>query len=265
MKIIDCHCHIHKPEWVEANDGKDFVINKYNLSVDENTILANMEEAGISQTIIFPFASSILDLEKANQYTIDISKRYSDKLIPFTVIDNKPEYWYEQGCRGFKEHTYGQRIQKDSKGNDIYSQKFKQSYKFLEKNKLPLLLHAGNNRVERIIDDLLHDTPNLIIILAHLGADFPENNNYMPHEEQVYSTLEKLKDFGNVYFDISAVTEGVIIKEAINIVGDKRILFGADSPIESPLKTRLRLQSLGLSESTLENIFYNNINNILEL
>jgi predicted TIM-barrel fold metal-dependent hydrolase len=266
MKIIDAHCHIHKPQWnIPEQEEKDVFSRYQNESGDENQILANMAEAGVDQTIIFPYASILINLEVANHYTVAVSRRYTDKFIPFTVIDNKPGYWTANGVKGFKEHVYGQRILRDSKGGETFSQDFKETYAYMEKHRIPLLLHAGTNRVQRLQQDIFKDTPDLLVILAHLGADFPETNNHQPRIEQVKNTLTALKDYPTLYFDISAINDVDILLSALEIVESEKIIFGSDFPFAKPIETLRLLKSIkGLSSQDLENILYNNIIKLLQ-
>ena len=265
MKIIDAHCHLHKPQWLIKKE-EDFLITHFNKNCDEKQIMQNMQEAGIDTTIIFPLPSLLIDIEKANHYVVNTAKKYPQQFIPFTIIDHKPEYWVKQGVKGFKEHTYGQRIQKDASGRDIFSQEFKATYRCMEAHKIPLLLHAGVNRIERLKQDIFKDTPGLIVILAHLGADFPESSNYRPERRQVESTLESLKDYPTLYFDISAGPDAGIIQLAVEILGSDKLIFGSDFPHEKPLKTLQRLHSLkNMTGMELENVLYNNIVKLLDL
>jgi len=266
MKIIDAHCHIHKPQWnIPGQEEKDVFSRYQKESGDENQILAYMAEAGIEKSIIFPYASVLINLEIANHYTATLYRRYPDKFITFTVIDNKPAYWRANGVKGFKEHVYGQRILRDSKGMETFSQDFKETYAYMEKHRIPLLLHAGTNRVQRLQQDIFKDTPDLLVILAHLGADFPEANNHQPRIEQVKSTLTALKDFPTIYFDISAITDPNILQAGVEIVGSKKLIFGSDFPFAKPIETLRLLKSLkNLSSQGLENILYNNIIKLLQ-
>lgn len=263
MKIIDAHSHIWKTKWF-FKVGRD-IPKHLDRDFDENHILNNMEEAGVEKSIIFPYASIQINLEVANHYTAAVSRRYPDKFIPFTVIDNKPGYWTANGVKGFKEHVYGQRILRDSKGGETFSKDFKETYAYMEKHRVPLLLHAGTNRVQRLQQDIFKDTPGLLVILAHLGADFPEANNYRPQIEQVKSTLTVLKDYPTLYFDISAITDADILLSALEIVGSEKLIFGSDFPFSKPIDTLGLLKSLkGLSARDLENILYNNIIKLLQ-
>jgi len=259
MKIIDCHTHLHFRKWlIPGAPDDDFIINNYgNINSGEQDILKNMQEAGISKTIVFPMPSKWVDLETANNYILEQSKLHP-QIIPFSIIDNKPEYWVEKGARGFKEHNYGQYTFRDKiTRQPIFAQDFKDTYKFMEENGLPLILHAGSNRVERLQQDIYRDTPNLKIILAHLGAD------YLLDKNQILKTLKELKNFPTLYFDISTINKPEILKEAFNLVGSEKLLFGSDFPEERPKQTLERLSSLNLSANDLENILFKNVEVIL--
>ena len=259
MKIIDCHTHLHFKKWLKPNAPEnDFLVTSYgHRDFGEQEILKNMEEAGISRTIVFPMPSKYVDLNEANNYVLEQAKIHSG-IIPFSIIDNKPMYWVEKGAKGFKEHVYGQWTFRDKKTRlPIFGQDFKETYKFMEKSGLPLILHAGSNRIKRLQKDIYKDAPNLKIILAHLGADYPLNKN------QISKTLKELKVFPTLYFDISTINEPEILKEALNIVGSEKLLFGSDFPEERPKQTLKRLFSLNLPEKDLENILFKNAERIL--
>ena len=135
----------------------------------------------------------------------------------------------------------------------------------MEKHRIPLLLHAGTNRVQRLQQDIFKDTPDLLVILAHLGADFPETNNHQPRIEQVKNTLTALKDYPTLYFDISAINDVDILLSALEIVESEKIIFGSDFPFAKPIETLRLLKSIkGLSSQDLENILYNNIIKLLQ-
>ena len=263
MKLIDAHCHMHKPDWVKRHSKNDFLIEEFNFLSSEKEILANMDEANIDKTIIFPMPSIEVNLEAANLYTLFVSKLYPEKFIPFTIIDEQPEIWFKLGVKGFKEHTFGQRIQKDKYRKDIFSQKFKKTYRFMEQIGFPLLLHAGENRIERIKYDILKDTPDLKIILAHLGADFPNTSGHIPEITQVVKTLKELEVFSNIYYDITAIRDLEIIKSAIEIVGIDKLIFGSDFPYEKPIETLKRIDELLLTDDQKSKLFYKNILNAI--
>lgn len=265
MNIIDAHCHFHNPKWnLPDENNKEYLASYLEKDFKVTDILNNAMREGIFKTILFPIPSNRVDLEKANHYTVAISRRHPDQLIPFVIIDDKPEYWAANGVKGFKEHVYGQRIHRDHKGRITIPQDFKETYRYMEQFHFPLLLHAGENRVERLRDDIFRDTPNLIVILAHLGTDFPENRDYKPDPEQVKLTLSALKDLPTLYYDISAIQDPEILKFGLEIVGSKRLIFGSDFPFDTPGETLRRIKTLpNITADDLNNILYKNIQEIL--
>jgi predicted TIM-barrel fold metal-dependent hydrolase len=263
MEVIDAHCHVHSPKWVKKESENDFLIKNFDVCSLETEIIQNMQEAKVNKTIIFPMPSIFVNLEAANLYVTYLAKLYPHYFIPFAIIDINSQKWIDLGVKGFKEHTFGLRIQKDKYGNDIFSHKFKQSYKIMEGYGLPLLLHAGKNIVERIKYDILKSTPLLKIIIAHLGADFPETNKFQPLKEQVINILKQLKNIANIYYDISAIHNTDLIKYALDIIGTEKIVFGSDFPYEKPLTVLTRLQSLKLTREEMRNICYLNIERVL--
>ncbi len=262
-QIIDIHHHIHQTNWNSSKiDGSDYIVRHCGVNHDGRDVLSNMNIAGISHSVIFPIpASGHVNINKANEGVISLAKN-NPNLIPFTIIDDKPKYWIGAGARGFKEHDYLQKVYRGKDGKPCFYQGFKKSYEVLEKYGLPLILHGGENRVDRIKKDIMKDTPNLLIILAHLGADFPENNNFKPRLGQVKETLTALKEYSTIFFDISAIEDMEILKMAIDIVGS-RLIWGSDAPfIKNPFCFN-KYKELDLSEEDWENIFFRNAAKIL--
>lgn len=243
--IIDVHTHIHLKKF-ETGESH-WLLDQYGHK--DYSIEPLLERRSILMG--FPISPGV-DIERANNHVLELSLTYPN-LIPFAIVDSKPDYWAGRGAKGFKEHSYGQR---NLNFGSQRADKFLSAYDFAQKNDLPLILHAGRDRVLRVREMLLN-FPNLRINLAHLGADFEPENNYKPKLEQVISTLEGLKDT-SVMFDLSAVKDSKILKAALQVVGSMRIMFGSDYPDAMPLETLHLVEELNLSDSDLENILYKN-------
>ena len=90
----------------------------------------------------------------------------------------------------------------------------------------------------------------------------------------VYEDLEFSKNIvdqfynkDNVLFDTSTITKNEILKYGISRCGSNRILYGSDFPYEKRVddteyKFSKIIYTLGLSDNQLENILYNNSNEI---
>ena len=73
-----------------------------------------------------------------------------------------------------------------------------------------------------------------------------------------------LKKFKNVYFETSA-SASFGIYNIFKAVGSKRILFGSDSPVVSPIQLEIdKILTLPITNEQKQDIFYNNVNRLLE-
>lgn len=257
MPIIDFHVHFHKREWEK---GTSFLVFNYGgRDYTELTLLKNMSDSNIiTQSVVFGLPDKYVDTEKANRYALSMTEKIPNKFISFAIVDDKPEFWVDEGVKGFKEHSYGQiNLNNGFKKANL----FYKTYEVAAEKGLPLLLHAGRDRVQRV-QDILQQFPTLKIVLAHLGADFEPTKNYRPDQLQIYSTLQALRDTA-VCFDTSAIKDANILRESIKLLGSERFLFGSDFPEEHPKLALARIKSLDLQDKDLENILYNNAQRIL--
>ena len=106
----------------------------------------------------------------------------------------------------------------------------------------------------RDIVKLAKSNPELRIIVGHAAY-------CMEFSIEVSFNLKKFK---NVYFETSA-SASFGIYNIIKAVGHKRILFGSDSPVVSPVQLEIdKILTLPISNEEKEHILYNNVNNLLE-
>lgn len=271
-KIIDFHCHIHKGEWElrDEESEKDWALSHARVyrenKCDEEAILANMAEAGISQTVLFARPSAYVDLNKANTEVLALGKKYPNQLIPFAIFSDNLEEFINHGARGVKIHTWSLRKVSDRTpaGNEVFWRGVEKFLPLINEKKLPIVLHAGPDRAERVIN-ISKSYKDLTIVVAHLGADFLPQNQFKPEINQVLETLEKVKGLDNVFFDVSVIFDPLIIQSAIQKLGSDRLLFGSDFPASVPTKLINILKEMKLSDGDLENIFYKNAARILNL
>lgn len=96
----------------------------------------------------------------------------------------------------------------------------------IEKNK-PILIHTFNKSVEQLpcesraehVADLARRYPELIIVMAHMGA-------------AAFQEIPVIKRLINVYVDFSgSVNRADDLPYALEALGSKRIMFGSDEPV----------------------------------
>jgi predicted TIM-barrel fold metal-dependent hydrolase len=260
--IIDCHTHIFPDEarrnreaFCKRDRGFSSVYQnpKANI-IGAEELIASMDEAGVSQSVIcgFPWVEEDL-CALHNQYLIDSALRYPDRLIVFILLLFSNPKWsameldrrIKQGAKGVGEIAFYDREMTDQ---DIEANG--PIFKEMERQNIPLLLHAnehlghsypgkGRTPIEVFYRFALA-FPSLRILLAHWGGGLPFYE-LMP---------EVAKAMGNVYYDTAAspfLYSKKIYKIVKDLVGADRIIFGSDFPLVSPKRYFRELEESGLS------------------
>ncbi|MEF9961186.1 MAG: amidohydrolase family protein [Erysipelotrichaceae bacterium] len=96
--------------------------------------------------------------------------------------------------------------------------------------------------------------PNLRFVFTHIG-----------YYEFGMSTILAIKDCPNVWVETSGQMEAEVLRNAVKILGSKRICFGTDWPYK-PVNIEIsKFEELGLSEAEKEDIFYKNAEQLWEI
>ncbi len=261
--IIDVHTHLNTKEWLPdrfllgVGNLMSMAMKKQGMEITPEMardevlsqgydpeglqLLEEMDDAGIDKSVIL-----VLDLgvglgepekpiEEINKSFADIAKNNKGRLIAFAGIDprreNSPELFEkminEWGMKGLKIHpTAG--FYPDS--DECYA-----LFEVAQQYNVPVLTHSGTmfpplkGKYARPLhlDDVTVDFPRLNIIAAHLGG---------PWRDELLS-LMRTRD--NLFTDISSYQFGyhqspekfrAMLREAINLGGDDKILFATDFP-----------------------------------
>ena len=121
----------------------------------------------------------------------------------------------------------------------------------------------------------IHSAPNTSFFrgvsckeIAKLASKFPELRIIVLHAaysmEYSIDVCFNLKKFKNVYFETSA-SASYGIYNIIKSIGHKRVLFGSDSPVVSPIQIEIdKILTLPISEVEKQDILYNNVNQLLD-
>jgi uncharacterized protein len=256
INIIDSHVHIGLNEFC-MNSNTKF---KFDLTNKYTDFINIINETNIDKTIILPIPHKDFDSYLSNDYLISAYNAFPEKFIPFCRIDDRLEENFKRGFRGIKIHLLYEEIE---------ILKIKNALLFLESIDVPLIIHALFNNKPKQIKEILKITPNLKIILAHMGR----GNIYT--DEGVIENALALKGFDNIYFETSTVGKQSAVKKVCNIIGEDRVVFGSDYPFgKAWYKSKKQyfycdeiafLNNIDLPVSILEKIFYSNIYNFLNL
>jgi predicted TIM-barrel fold metal-dependent hydrolase len=117
---------------------------------------------------------------------------------------------------------------------------------------MPPPVHCSPEQLARALDAV----PQVRIVAAHLGG------------WRMWDQVEKLLVGREMYFDTAFVADYIAPEQYLRIIrshGAEKILFGSDSPWESPAKTLEGLKALGLTAEEMQRITHDNAASLLGL
>lgn len=220
MLIVDAHTHLGLAEFIvkpipAEKLAKPAFQDKTTQRVEE--LLSSMDRNSVSRAVVFPFPLAEADADLANGYVLEAWKRYPDRIIPFALLDEKPEYWIDKGFRGFKQHFLLEPERFD----------LSKAYPAIAASGKPLMAHFPTYKIVESAEAILSQAPDIKLIIAHFGRCKPNTGAC------VTENLEALKKYPNVYFESSTVMDSEVLAGALEIVGPERICFGSDLPFGS--------------------------------
>lgn len=127
---------------------------------------------------------------------------------------------------------------------------------YVDREGLPLLYHCGRHPISSAepIKDIAPTYPNIKFVVAHLGG-----NAY----DIVVDTMMMFNSGlpGNVYLDTSTARHPTLLRRAIDVYGEDRILFGTDLPFTEMNMNWACLEFAGVLDN--EKILGGNLRRIL--
>lgn len=278
MKIINAHLHLIELDKVAGQEKYLSVLKSISafanleqtvglLSMD--SILGQMDEAGIAKSVIFALYAPILFA--SNEFVAQICAKYPERFMGFASVDPKqkdsPQVLEEAvknlGLCGLKLHPPLQ---------DVYpnDESLWPLYEKAASLNIPVVFHVGSTPFGSLvklaqadpilIDEVAISFPKLKIVLTHLGTLW-HNETFMVAEKNP-----------NVFIDTTAYPyelKALLTKDLIERVGSHKFIFGTDFPMPYEGHTHKMkdyvdcINGLDLSQEIKENIFYKNFERLL--
>jgi predicted TIM-barrel fold metal-dependent hydrolase len=274
---VDFHVHVTPPDiiadWEKYAQREPYFSllsrskqNKFATAEDAAAMLVGAE---LGRAVVFGFAFRDLGLCRyVNDYVIEKTKEYPEKLIGFMVVPpqgekaaKEIERCYSAGLKGVGElYPEGQGIDLENKNETAAITGA------CRELALPLLLHANepvghlypgkSNVCLTQIAAFVSNNPGLDIVLAHWGGGL-----------FFYETMKEIREkFSNVYYDTAAsvfLYDSRIYRAAKALGLYKKILFGSDYPLLSPLRYYKDIEECGFSREEKEFIMGGNARRLL--
>lgn len=251
--IIDAHAHV-----TEANYGSiENLIERY-------------DEVGIDKGILVP--GGMLDVRKMSKYILEEESGQKDYIPNWLVKDamNKyPDRVYGFYCvnplrgesvvhdfidavknKGFCGLKLAPIVHKFSLTDSIV----KELAKACAELDVPMFFHVthlpGSTTNDAAL--LVKDFVNTKFILGHMGFGQADT-----------LAVEYAKKYENLYLETSCGST-LIVRQAIETLGDKKVIFGSEYPMDDPFYALSKITCLKLKESAFENVTCNNILSIIK-
>jgi hypothetical protein len=262
--IIDAHAHLWVEDWLPAPflDGmakrvctvrkrtrnEELTVETVKKTMfptywdkDGSVLIAEMEQAGIDQTVIVPLDLGIelgeakLSIERINEIYAEVSSRYPGRIVAYVGVDPRRKNAVELLERGVKK--WGLKGLKLDPAAGFYPNEeiCYPLYKKAQELGVPVLFHCGatippfrNKYTQPIyLDDVSLDFPDLTLIAAHMGFGW---------WQELASMIAKRT---NLITDISGWQQNAIrhfptfaktLREMMHLVGADNMLFATDGP-----------------------------------
>jgi predicted TIM-barrel fold metal-dependent hydrolase len=124
-------------------------------------------------------------------------------------------------------------------------------YELLVERDLPVLIHSGHPifTLPWSIEEAIVRFPDAKVVLGHMG-----------HGNIVYinAAIAVAARHPNVYLETSGMPMHTKIKEAVERVGEARVLYGSDAPFHHPQVEIRKVQLSGLSDELVERVLSKN-------
>lgn len=262
--VIDFHTHAFPdkiaPRAIEKLSDASGGLFPYTDGTLDGLAL-RMKESGVDVSVVLSIATNAHQMRNVNDFAANIDQR--EEFVAFgSVFPFAPDACEEleriaaMGLRGVKLHP-------DYQGFDVDDERMIPLYKKISSLGLITVFHAGvdygfappyGGTPEKMKRALKHfDSP---VVAAHFGG--------VDSYEAVLSQLAG----ENVYFDTSfgyAMMPKYYALKIIEKHGVEKMLFGTDSPWHNAEMERRLLSSLGLTETELAKIYFENAKNLLQI
>ena len=235
-KIIDAHAHVGKfGSWA-------------NVSCTAGELIGKMDASAVEKTILFAPDNSLVR---------SAVKKYPKRFVGFvwpnphdagalSLVKESVDRW---GFRGVKLHPLVHAfLPTDEEVLPIVE--------FARKRRIPVAIHSGHPpfSLPWSIGELAEMYPDVRIVMLHMGH---------AHGVYIQAAINTAKKYDNIILETSGVSMHSKIKEAVEKVGEGRVVFGSDYPFHDYTVELQKVNVAGLSEGQKDLVLYENAKRLL--
>jgi predicted TIM-barrel fold metal-dependent hydrolase len=277
--IVDAHTHIFPPEFVREREAiaprDEWFAELYQspkaLLASEEDILASMDEAGITCSIVcgFPWKDSGLCREH-NDYLLDVASRNTGRIAAVATVSPTQPDAAEEAARCLKAGAVGiGELNADAQRFDLMNpEPLAAVAEVCRAFDRPLLIHVsepvghrypgkGTSTPDRLLRFLL-EFPDVGVVAAHWGGGLP-----------CYELMAEVAELTrNLVYDSAASSylyRASVFPTVIDLVGADRVLMATDYPVLRQDRFVRRILKQDLADDVLDAIFWRNAARVYDL
>ena len=249
--IIDSHVHVGRSD-------------KISITLTFTQLKKTMNEYNIFQSVVMPNISGEDSCIERNNIMLkeisDMRPDDKDYYIPYAWIDLNQDGYIEH-LESIKDKIHGVKYHPSVSQIAISDERAAPLLDFCKENNLPILLHCGRHPISHIkhILETANKYKKVKFITAHMGG-----NAYDLIEDAI--ELCKSHSMSNVFVDTSTGRHPNLLRKAIEVIGDERLIFGTDMPYTNMDLNMKYIELSKLSDKEYRNIMgYNVMKRVLNL
>lgn len=245
--IIDGHAYVGRPP---------VRISISEVDISPEWLIRLMNESGIDKMVVMPPANWApgCDYRAGTDEVVTAINKYPNRFIGFSGvtgycvkhgIDDLKYGIEEKGLKGAGEF-------KASPG--MYETIVIPILSFLERHRLPVLIHVFTPSEVKMAEYIAKKLPNLPVIMGHMGGINVTAGRMC---------IEAAKKHQNLFLETSCSPYDIIL-QAVKELGPERVIFGSDAPFVHPLPELKKIIALPISNEDRELILHKNILKLVE-
>jgi len=234
--VIDAHTHVGTfGSWAQ-------------VACTAEQLLQEMDQFNVEQAILFAPDNNLVKQTVAN---------YPNRLVGYvwpnpndpTSVDLVKKAIREWGFRGIKLHPLIHAfLPTDSSVLPIMD--------VARTLRIPVAIHSGHApfSLPWSIGELAEIYPDVRIVMLHMGHG---------HGVYIQAAIRTAKKYDNIILETSGMPMHTKIREAVDTIGERRVVYGSDIPFHHTSVEMQRIKMAGLTERELRLVLYENAKTLL--
>jgi predicted TIM-barrel fold metal-dependent hydrolase len=257
--LVDIHNHIYPDNLAERavqSVGEFYTLDMLPSGGTVSHLLGTQERGGFDYSLVQSVALTPKQVTTINDFIAEQCQQHSS-FIGFGTMHHDFADKQAEVERAIALGLKGMKLHPDSQGVNADDDRLMEFYALIE-GRLPLMLHCGDYRYDyshpHRVKRILQEFPNLVVNCAHFGG------------WSIFDLAVEYLEDENCYLDISSSTMFLGKRRTTELIkhyGAKRILFGSDYPMWSPIDEMERLGHCELSAKEQEQIMWHSAESYL--